>query len=260
MHYMRKEVLAGNLVFGTWCNLGSSITTEMAGMSGFDWILVDLEHGAGDYGNLVHQLQALSATPAVPIVRIEWNDPVQFKRVLDLGASGIMVPYVQSAEEAQLAAKAMRYPPAGIRGVAKLNRASDFGTGFGEYFRSANDNLLTVVQIETEAGVENAEEIAAVEGVDVLFVGPLDLSTGMGIHQQYDNEQFLAALSKVGDAAKAHGKAAGILLLSDEMLPAVLERGYTFIAMGSDGSHVAAGMRRVAEMLNSHKGTSKKHT
>ncbi|TFH05947.1 MAG: 2-dehydro-3-deoxyglucarate aldolase, partial [Spirochaetales bacterium] len=108
MKFIRKKVLAGERVFGTWCNLGSSVTAEAAGVSGLDWVLLDMEHGFGDHGNLGHQLQAVSATPAVPIVRVGWNDPVQIKRVLDLGASGIMIPYVQSAQEAVAAARAMR--------------------------------------------------------------------------------------------------------------------------------------------------------
>src|SRR4051812_27850645 len=120
---LRQRALAGRFLAGTWCNLGSSLTAEVAGQSGFDWVLLDGEHGSGDYGDLVRQLQAVDATPAAAVVRVAWNDPVRVKRVLDLGAAGIMVPYVNTADEARRAAAAMRYPPAGIRGAARNTRA-----------------------------------------------------------------------------------------------------------------------------------------
>jgi 4-hydroxy-2-oxoheptanedioate aldolase len=145
---LRDRVLNKELLSGTFINLGSSITTEIAGRSGLDWLLIDLEHGAGDDESLVYQLQAASATPAAPVARIANNDPWRFKRVLDLGASGIMVPWISTAEEAEQVAAAMRYPPEGTRGVAKLNRASGFGQDFETYFEQANDQLLTIVQIE----------------------------------------------------------------------------------------------------------------
>jgi len=184
MKYIRERVLSGERMFGTWCNLGSHMTAEIAGLSGVDWVLIDLEHGSGDYDALVHQLQAVEGTPAAPLVRIAWNEPFRFKRILDLGASGIMVPWVNNAREAEIAAESMRYPPQGIRGVAMTTRATKFAAEFREYSSKANDNLLTIVQIERVEAVKNAEEIAAVDGVDVLFVGPLDLTTGMGIQAQ----------------------------------------------------------------------------
>ncbi len=249
MKYLHGRVEKGERLFGTWCNLGSSITAEIAGLAGFDWVLIDMEHGSGDYGNLVHQIQAVAATPAAPIVRIAWNDPVAFKRVLDLGASGIMVPYVQTADEARSAVRAMRYPPNGVRGVASLNRATRFGVGFAEYAARADTELLTIVQIETPAAVENAAQIAAVEGVDVLFVGPLDLSTGLGVQGRYDEPAYLDAIDRVVEAARDAGKASGILLLSADAVEPMAARGLRFIALGSDGGLVAAGMRANAELV-----------
>ena len=171
MRYLRERVLAGELLAGTFCNLGSHITTEIAGNAGFDWLLLDLEHGAGDQSELVHQLQAAAAADTPAIVRIAWNEPWRFKRVLDTGAAGVMVPWVSTVEEAQAATTAMRYFPDGVRGAATLIRANGFGRDRDEYLQSANDNLLTVVQIETRQAVENGAAIAAVEGVDVLFGG-----------------------------------------------------------------------------------------
>ena len=187
MKWIREKTLSGEWMGGTWLNLGSSLTAEIAGKSGFDWVLVDLEHGMGDRYELVTQLQAVDATPAAPLVRIAWNDATLFKRVLDLGVSGVMVPMVNYAEEARRAAAAMRFPPEGVRGVAKMNRSSDFGPGFGDYFQNANSHLFTIVQIETHTAIDHLEEIATVDGVDVLFVGPLDLSVSLGVPDQFDH-------------------------------------------------------------------------
>jgi 4-hydroxy-2-oxoheptanedioate aldolase len=245
MKWIRERVLAGELMGGTFLNLGSSLTAEMAGHAGFDWLLIDIEHGAGDRHELLLQLQAIESTPAAPIVRIAWNDPVLFKRVLDLGPSGIMVPYVQSPEEARRAVAAMRYPPLGIRGVASMNRACNFGPGFDEYFRSANSKLLTIVQIETPAAIDHAEEIAAVDGVDVLFVGPMDLSVNLGIACQWEHPLMRAAFANVVNACRKAGKAAGILLVNREIERAIAD-GFSFLALSSDGAMIATGMKEIA--------------
>jgi len=184
----------------------------------------------------------VSATPAKCLVRIAANEPPRFKRVLDAGAHGVMVPYVSTADEARHAVNAMRYPPRGMRGVAKLTRASSFGARFDEYFAHAHEWLVTLTQIETVDALENAAEIAAVDGVDVLFVGPMDLTTSMGIPGQYGDARFHDALGEVADAAKSAGKAAGILLLDPANLPLCRELGYTVVALGSDGGSVKSGI------------------
>ena len=246
MRYLRERVLAGELLAGTFCNIGSHITTEMAGNAGFDWLLLDLEHGAGDQSELVHQLQAATAADTPALVRIAWNEPWRFKRVLDSGAAGVMVPWVSTVEEAQAAATAMRYFPHGVRGAATLIRANGFGRERDEYLETANDGLLTVVQIETRQAVENAAAIAAVDGVDVLFVGPFDLSIGLGIGGRFDHPEFLAALQQVVAGARGAGKAAGILLQRPDQVAATIERGFSFIALGSDGGLVSSGMAQLA--------------
>lgn len=250
---IRERALKRELCAGTFINLGSSLTTEMAGQAGFDWVLIDIEHGSGDHESLVTQLQAVASTPAVPIVRIANNDPPRFKRVLDVGASGVMVPYVSSAEEARQAVSSMRYPPRGIRGVAKLNRGSAFGSDFEDYFERSHELLLTVVQIETQQALDEIDEIAAIDGVDVLFIGPLDLSVNLGIPQQFDNPTFLAAREKVSKAAEKAGKAAGILLLNAGQLEDTVNAGFTFVALGSDGGLVAAGMRQNAACFDAYR-------
>ena len=250
---IRERALKRKLCAGTFINLGSSLTVEMAGQAGFDWGVIDIEHGSGDQESLVPQLQAVASTPAVPIVRIANNDPPRFKRVLDMGASGIMVPYVSSVDEARQAVASMRYPPRGIRGVAKLNRGSAFGAEFDEYYAHAHELLLTVVQIETKEAVDDIDNIAAVDGVDVLFIGPLDLSVNLGIPQQFDHPTFKDARAKVSAAAEKAGKAAGILLMNAEQLDDTVKAGFTFVALGSDGGLVATGMRQIASAFDRYR-------
>jgi 4-hydroxy-2-oxoheptanedioate aldolase len=245
----RTRVLAREFLAGCWANLGSSITAEMAGVAGFDWVLLDHEHGPGSDVTILHQLQALAATPAAALVRIAANDPARFKRVLDAGAHGVMIPYVGTAAEAQAAVSAMRYPPRGIRGVAKLTRATAFGAGFDEYFAHAHERLLTLPQIETPEGVANAHAIAAIDGVDVLFVGPMDLTTSLGIPGDYEHPRSIEALKQVAAAARGAGKAAGILLQNPAHVAMCREFGFTFIALGSDGSAVANGLRQSLSVL-----------
>lgn len=238
----RKRVLAREWLAGTFLNLGSPMTVEIAGLAGFDWLLIDHEHGPGGEDTLLHQLHAASATPAFPLVRIAQNETPRFKRVLDMGALGVMVPYVNTAAEARAAVAAMRYPPHGIRGVAKFNRGAGFGGDFEEYYAHAHERLVTAIQIETAEAVRNCDEIAAVDGADVLFVGPADLSYNMGIRDQLESPQFLDALATVSAAARRHGKAAGILVHAAPLVAKVRELGYTFVALGSDGGGVRAGL------------------
>jgi 4-hydroxy-2-oxoheptanedioate aldolase len=245
----RARVLAGEWLAGTFLTLGSPLTAEMAGSAGFDWVLLDHEHGPGGEETLLHQLQAVAATPAAAIVRIAANETPRFKRVLDLGAAGVMVPWVSTAAEAAAAVAAMRYPPRGVRGVAKLNRGCGFGADFEDYFAHAHERLVTLAQIETPEGVKRAAEIAAVDGVDVLFVGPMDLTTNLGIPGQLEHPDYLEALRRIAAAARGAGKAAGILLLDPAHLPRCRELGLSVVAIGSDGGAVQAGLRQAAALL-----------
>lgn len=253
MKTLRSRVLGGELVTGTWLNLGSNISAEIAARAGFDWVLIDLEHGSGNEADLVSQLQAVDTTETVSIVRIAWNETPRFKRTLDMGPGGIMIPYVNTAEEARQAAASMRYPPQGVRGAARFHRANGFGQQFASYFAEANDKLLTVVQIETVEAVGNAEEIAAIKGVDVLFVGPLDLSVSLGITGQMQHPDFRAAIKRVIEACRTHGKSPGILLPNADGIPDAVEDGFRFLAAGSDGGAVVAGMNTLVTTFNAAK-------
>ena len=250
MNYIREKFHQSDYCLGMWCNMGSSLSVEMISLIGFDWALIDLEHGPTDQDSLLHLLQPLSNCGTAPIVRIAWNDPVRFKRTLDLGVSGVMVPYVNTAEEAEMAVKAMRYPPEGIRGASYTNRATGFGMNYHSYYKKANDSLLTIVQIETEEAVSNSSEIAGVAGVDVLFVGPLDLSISLGVAGNYDSPIFTKALEKVQKSADQEGKKAGILVSNEKMLKDILGLGFTFIAYGSDSGLLVNGMKKNKEIFD----------
>lgn len=249
----KSKVLARQWVGGTFVNLGSSLTAEVAGNSGFDWVLIDHEHGPGGEDTMLHQLQAVGATPAVPIVRIAINEIARFKRVLDMGAHGVMVPFVNTVEEAKAAANAVLYPPRGARGIAKFQRGAQFGVTFPDYFKNAQDWIVLMAQIETPEAAARAKEIASVDGVDVLFVGPTDLSYNMGIPDQLDNPNFRSTLGRIAEGARAAGKAAGILVHTPALIPVVRDLGYTVVALGSDGGAVATGLRANAAALKAAK-------
>ena len=249
MKFIRDRVLKGEFFAGAWCNLASSITTEMAGAVGFDWVLIDQEHGPGDNMTLLHQLQSLAGCNAGAIVRMPWVDRILFKKALDLGASGLMIPYVQTAEEAKEVVKLAKYVPQGERGVAGSPRCSTYSMHFADYFANANQNLVTMVQMETPTAVENAEAIAAVDGVDVLFVGPLDLSISSNYRDMLENDKYVTLLKRVAAAAKNNGKACGILVPNTKWIPVLKGLGYTVIACGADGGYVLTGMKASLEAL-----------
>ena len=238
----RKRVLAGEWLTGTFLNLGSPLSAEIAGRSGFDWLMLDQEHGPGSEETLLQQLHAVSASTATTIVRIAHNEPACFKRVLDLGAGGVMVPYVNSAEEARAAVASVRYPPHGLRGVSKFNRAAGFGKDFDDYYAHSHERLVTMAQIETPESLTHLDAIASVDGVDVLFIGPLDLTTNMGIQGQFENPLFVEARRAVATAARKAGKAAGILATGASQIPVLREEGFSVMAFGSDGGAVATGL------------------
>lgn len=240
----RARALAGQWLTGTFLNLGSPVTVEIAGNAGYDWLLIDHEHGPGGEDALLHQLQAAAATPAVPIVRIAANEPPRFKRALDAGAHGVMVPYVNNEAEAKAAVSAFRYPPRGFRGVAKFNRGAGFSHDFEEYYLHAHERLVLLAQVETVEAVASVDAVAAIDGIDVLFVGPTDLSYNMGIRDQLDHPRFIDALKRVVAAARRSGKAAGILAHNPPLMEKCRDLGFTFMALGSDGGAVNSGLRQ----------------
>ena len=250
MKHLKKRLVDGETLLGCWLNLGSSLTAELVGLAGFDWVLIDSEHGPGSENDVLHQLQALEHTAAAAVVRVESFERQRFHRVLDLGAEGVMCPRIKTVEEARLAARAMRYQPAGLRGVARMVRATGFGANFKDYIGQGQENLVGIVQIETEEILSSLDAVAGMDGVDVLFVGPLDLSIALGAFEQKDHPRFLEALKSTATAAERAGKAAGVLLSSPEEFPFYHNLGYRLIACGADSAFVAAGARKVLADLN----------
>ncbi len=244
----RERLARGEAVLGGFLSLGSAQTAELMAAAGYDWALIDLEHGAGDEITALAQMQALATRRCVTIVRVESSVRQRVHRVLDFGAHGVMFPHIDTAEEAAACVAAMRYPPAGVRGVAFSNRACSYGANFRPYLENSAE-LLTIVQIESPIAVKNAEAIAAVEGVDVLFVGPSDLSHSMGILGNFEHPDFDAAVRRIAQDASSRGKQCGILLPSPRDLTRFLELGYRFIASGSDAVLLNNAARALVQAL-----------
>lgn len=249
MKNLKKRIQQGETVNGCWLNLGSSLTAEIVGLSGFDWVLIDLEHGAGSEKDVLSQLQALESTPTATIIRVESADHARISRVLDMGADGVMCPKVNNAEEAKKVVNGIHYPPFGNRGVAKMVRTTAFGLNFDQYYAESKDNILGVIQIETLESLNHLDTIVALEGVDVLFIGPADLSMEMGIFGQFDNPIFLDAVKSIVKAAENAGKATGILFFNTNEYKKYHDMGIRFIACGADATFVANGAREMAKKL-----------
>lgn len=244
---IRKRALQGGKLLGSFLNSGSAILAELAGRSGLDWALLDMEHGSGYWGMLTHQLIALEDSNTAPVIRLPSNQADYLKRALDLGAHGLMVPHVNTADEARAAVSYSRYPTHGNRGFALMNRRALHGAKFKERLESSHENTLIIAQIDSTAAIENVEEIAAVDGVDVLFVGPMDLSICMGILRQFDHPDYIAATEKVVEAAKKHNKASGVLGFASQDITKFYAKGFHFLAVGFDGGMVAIGMKELVK-------------
>ena len=229
----RRDLCAGKTLIGCWASLASNITTEILGYAGFDWLLIDGEHAPNDYASFITQLQALKDSPSAPIVRPQWLDTVVIKRLLDIGFYNFLIPFIESAEQAKKAVAATRYPPDGFRGVGTGHRSNKYGFNT-DYFKTINENICVTVQIESKAGVEAAADIAAVDGVDALFIGPSDLSAAYGVMLQPNLPEVQAAIRKILEGAKKHGKACGILAPVEADARKYLEMGMTFVAVGGD--------------------------
>ena len=253
MKNLKQRIRNGEAVNGCWLNLGSSITAEIVGQAGFDWVLIDLEHGAGEEKDVLSQLQALQHSNTAAIVRVESAERQRIHRVLDAGAEGVMCPHIDSTADARKVVDGLRYPPGGSRGVAKMVRASGFGKNFAEYYSNANENIVGVVQIETPEALRHLDEIAAIDGVDVLFIGPADLTMSLGIFGQFDHHLFTDAVKATVAAAQKAGKTAGILIFNPDEYTRYYELGIRMIACGADATFVAEGSRNMAGKLQSLK-------
>lgn len=240
---LRERVLAGETTIGCWVSSGSPFNAELLGRAGYDWLVLDTEHGMGFEADLLTQLYAVGTTPATALVRIERSDRLRVARSLDLGAGGLVIPRIESAADVHDTLSWMRFPPAGQRGVALGGRGQGFGAVGHADIGTLNDVVLGVFQIETVSALDDIEAIAAVPGADVLFVGPADLSHALGVPGRFDDPTYLDAIRSVAAACGRHGKAAGILVHDPSVVGRHLEMGFTFLGAGSDAALLGIGAR-----------------
>ena len=241
-----KEALkAGRAQLGLWSSLSSSYTVEVIAGAGFDWLLLDMEHSPNDLESLLGQLQAAAPYSTHPVVRVPWNDMVAIKRVLDVGAQSLLVPYVSTAQEAAAAVSYTRYPPAGVRGVAGTTRATRFGR-IKDYARRAHEEICLLVQVETPTALDNIEAICKLEGIDGVFIGPADLHASLGYPGEIANPAVKPRIDEAIRRIRKAGKAPGILTPNEADARHWLECGALFVAVGADVGILARGAEALA--------------
>ena len=229
----KRALKEGERQIGLWSSLASHYSVELLAGSGFDWLLFDTEHSPNELDMVFTQLQAIAPYPTHPVVRVPWNDMVMTKRFLDIGAQSLLIPYVQSAEEARNAVAFTRYPPEGVRGIAGSVRANRFGR-VKDYHKRAHEELCVLVQIETQSGIDNLDEITAVDGVDGVFIGPADLHASLGYRGETANPKVKPVIDDAIRRIRKAGKAPGILTGVEADARHWLELGCQFVAVGSD--------------------------
>lgn len=242
---LKAALARGEAQIGLWMSLASPYTAEICGSAGFDFVVIDAEHGPNHIQSILQALQALAAYPVQAVVRPTIGDVNLIKQILDVGAQSLVVPLVETAEQAQLLVKAVKYPPEGIRGVAPaVARAARWGR-VPNYLHEASNEICLIVQIETKKGLDNLEAIAAVEGVDGLFIGPADLSASLGHRGKPSSPEMLATMESAVARIRKSGKAPGILWTEDEGSKRFLELGVTFMAVGVDVALLAGATDRL---------------
>jgi 4-hydroxy-2-oxoheptanedioate aldolase len=246
----KRALKTGKPQIGLWSSLSSNYSVEVIAGAGFDWVLLDTEHSPADLENLLTQLQAAAPYPTHPVVRVPWNDMVTMKRVLDIGAQSLLVPYVSTAEEARKAVSYTRYPPAGVRGVAGTTRATRFGR-IKDYARRAHEEICLLVQVETEAALESIDAICGIEGVDGVFIGPADLHASMGYPGEIANPRVKPLIDEAIRRIRKCGRAPGILTPNEADARHWLECGALFVAVGADVGILARGAEALAAKFKS---------
>jgi 4-hydroxy-2-oxoheptanedioate aldolase len=246
----KRALKAGKQQIGLWSTLSSNYGVEVVAGAGFDWILLDTEHSPSELENLLTQLQAAAPYPTHAVVRVPWNDMVTIKRVLDIGAQSLLIPYVSSPEEAAAAVSYTRYPPQGVRGVAGTTRATRFGR-VKDYARHAHEEICVLVQVETQQGLDKIEAIAAVDGVDGVFIGPADLHASLGYIGEIANPKVMPLIDEAIRRVRKCGKAPGILTSNEEHARRQLGCGALFVAVGNDIGILARGAEALAAKFRS---------
>jgi 2-keto-3-deoxy-L-rhamnonate aldolase RhmA len=250
----RSRVLAREALLGTFLNMGSPIAAELYGDAGLDFAIVDMEHGATTEASLLPMLHALSGTACEAVVRVEEGTRLRIGRALDFGARALMVPRVDTLEHAREIVRFVRYPPTGTRGIALPTRFARYGRLTHADVATAHEQVTLMIQVESRSALDAVEEVAAIDGVDVLFVGPTDLTHALGVPGLIASDEYRAAIERVGRACVENGKAAGVLLWTWDDLPLYRDAGFSVLTVGSDGSTIAAAARRLASDFSERVG------
>jgi 4-hydroxy-2-oxoheptanedioate aldolase len=237
-----RKMQAGKTCLGAWILTTSPDVAEIMACAGLDFVLIDHEHGQGGIADAIGQLRALQGSDCAGILRVPSNDPIYIKRVLDAGVSGIMVPNINTADDARRVVAACRYPPDGVRGAFGGMRAMKYGAD-PSYYATAFDHLLVTIQVETAAAIDNIAEIAAVDGIDMIFIGPRDLSASLGKLNQFDDADVQAEIMRAEQAILRAGKLLGSTAASGAIAREMAARGYRFIIPGSDVTLLGLGIR-----------------
>lgn len=254
INHVRQRLQNGEPSLGTWLALPSPEAAEYVSKLGLDWLVADTEHNAIDIRTLSQMFMAMASSGVAPMVRIPWNNPEHFKRVLDAGAWGVVVPMVNTREEAEQAVSAARYPMTGTRSVGGSRHAVSFDTSASEYFEHANDQVLVVIQIEHIDGVNNADEIFSVPGIDACFIGPNDLAAsmglGLGVALESDMPEVVEAIEHIRVTAKKHGVAPGIHTSGAAGANMRMEQGFQFCALASELKFMVGGLNEAISEVN----------
>jgi 4-hydroxy-2-oxoheptanedioate aldolase len=245
----KRALAAQQSQIGLWCSLSSHYSIEVVAGAGFDWLLLDCEHSPNDLESLLTQLQAVAAYPTSAVVRVPWNDMVTIKRVLDIGAQSLLVPYVQNPDEARAAVAAVRYPPTGVRGVAGTTRATRFGR-IKDYVKRVQDELCLLVQLETQSALRHVEAIAAIDGIDGIFIGPADLHASMGYTGEVAHPDVFPLIEGTLRRIRAAGKAPGILVGDEALARRCIDAGSLFTAVGVDTAMLARAADALARKFD----------
>jgi 2-dehydro-3-deoxyglucarate aldolase/4-hydroxy-2-oxoheptanedioate aldolase len=246
---VKEKLKNGDKTIGAFLQTMSPVAAEILSQSGFDWLIVDLEHAPGDYANLQAQLQAMNGSGVVPFARAPWNDEVAIKRILDTGVMGVLVPYVNSRHEAEAAVAACRYPPRGVRGVAGSPRAAGYTGNTAEYLASANDEIIVMVAVETTESVDNLDEILSIPDLDGVFIGPMDLASSMGHLGDPAHPEAQAQIAMIEEKVLATDKFLGTVATTRKQAIDCFERGYQWLVVMQDGaSLLKVGKETVQEL------------
>ncbi len=252
-NHVKRKLQDGRKTIGGFLQTMSPVAAEILSQAGFDWLIVDLEHAPGDYANLQAQLQAMSGSDVVPFARAPWNDEVAIKRILDTGVMGILIPYVNTKAEAEAAVAACQYPPQGVRGVAGSPRAAGYTGNAMRYLESAKDEIVVMIAVETKEAVDNIDEIIQVEGLDGIFIGPMDLASSLGHLGNPGHPEAQAQIAIIEEKVLASDKFLGTVATSQDAAANFFEKGYQWLVVMQDGaSLLQAGRNKVKNFRDAY--------